>query len=82
MEDPKCYRVFVRNWWQRNPAWKPLSSVSRRTWQNGGLIPDPGARKTTLARNLTYTEARAMCEEHAKTHKPGPLSRKAEFQVQ
>lgn len=61
----RSYRVFVRNWWRR---------------ENGRLVPDPGARKTTLATRCTYEEALARCAEYAKTHKPGPLSRKAEFE--
>jgi hypothetical protein len=61
----KSYRVFVRNWWRR---------------ENGRLVPDPGARKTTIARGCTYDEARSICERHAATHRPGPLSRKAEFE--
>jgi hypothetical protein len=62
------YRVFVRNWWRVNPKWP------------GGLEPDPGARKTTLARRLTEEEAQAMCQKYAATHKPGRLSRKAEYE--
>lgn len=62
------YRVFVRNWWKRNPAWPK------------GLEPDGGARKTTLARGLTFEEARERCREYNGTHDPGPLSRKAEFE--
>lgn len=61
----ESYRVFVRNWWR---------------WERGAKVPDPRARKTTLARGMTYDEAYAMCQEYAKTHKPGPLSRKAEFE--
>jgi hypothetical protein len=64
------YRVFVRNWWR----WERGDGSNRR------LVPDPGARKTTLARHCTEVEARAMCEEYARTHKPGPLSRKAEYE--
>ena len=66
----ESYRVFVRNWWrwERHPSGWAVK------------VPDPGARKTTLARGCTYDEARARCEEYAKTHKPGPLSRKAEFE--
>lgn len=30
--------------------------------------------------NLTYEEARAMCEQWNATHNPGPLSRKMEFE--
>jgi hypothetical protein len=58
------YRVFVRNWWR---------------WQDSRLVPDPRARKTTLARVATEEEARAICQEHARTHRPGRLSRKAEY---
>lgn len=60
-----AYRVFVRNWWRR---------------ENGKLVPDPGARKTTLCKVATEEEARARCQEHANTHNPGPLSRKAEYE--
>ena len=63
-----AYRVFVRNWWRRNPSWPQ------------GLEPDPGARKTTLCKVATEEQARARCEAYAKTHKPGPLSRKAEYE--
>lgn len=66
----ETYRVFVRNWWK--PATSPC-------WPNG-LEPNPGARKTTLARRCTYDEARAICERYAATHKPGRFSRKAEFE--
>ncbi len=61
----KSYRVFVRNWWRI---------------ENGVRVPNPGARKTTLAKRCTYDEAYQMCQEYAKTHKPGRLSRKAEFE--
>jgi len=62
------YRVFVRNWWKLNPAWP------------NGLEPDARARKHTLAYVNTETEARQICEEYNRTHKPGKLSRKAEYQ--
>lgn len=62
----KSYRVFVRNWWRRD--------------ERGQLVPDPGARKTTLARGCTEEEARAICRRHAAEHAPGPLSRKAEYE--
>ena len=64
------YRVFVRNWWR----WERRHDSTRH------LVPDAGARKTTLARRMTYEEARCMCAEYERTHKPGPLSRKAEFE--
>jgi hypothetical protein len=66
----KSYRVFVRNWWR----WE----YQRDTTRN--LVPDPGARKTTLATRCTEQEAQAICRRYAETHKPGPLSRKAEYE--
>ena len=63
------YRVFVRNWWKENPAWP------------NGLEPDGGARKTTIRKGVgTALEAREMCMEYNRTHKPGRLSRKAEYE--
>lgn len=61
------YRVFTRTWWKRNPAWP------------SGLEPCPG-RKRVLRRGLTLEEARKMCQEWNSSHKPGKLSRKAEFE--
>jgi len=60
----ESYRVFTRTWWRR---------------ENGRLVPDPGARKTTLATHCTEAEALALCKRYRETHEPGPLSRKAEF---
>lgn len=71
----ESYRVFVRNWWRYEHVSGFMGGPSVRK-----LVPDPGARKTTLARGMTETEARAMCEEYARTHKPGALSRKAEYE--
>jgi len=65
--DTPLYNVFVRNWWRSNPAWP------------NGLEPHAG-KKTYLERGLTYEEARRVCAEHARTHKPSKLSRKAEFE--
>ena len=70
----ESYRVFVRNWWR----WEYRDVGSHGTARH--LVPDSGARKTTLARGCTYDEAYAMCQRHAETHRPGPLSRKAEFE--
>lgn len=61
------YAVFHRTWWRNNPDWP------------NGLEPCPG-RRTYLARNVSYTTARAMCDDWNSTHTPGRLSRKAEFQ--
>jgi hypothetical protein len=62
-----AYRVFTRTWWRNNP-----------TWPNG-LEPCPG-RKTTLDRVRTEEEARTRCQAYNSTHKPGRLSRKAEYE--
>jgi len=61
------YRVFVRNWWKRSKR-SPI-----------GLEPNPSARKTTLGYVNTEDEARTMCRNYNETHKPGRLSRKAEY---
>jgi len=61
------YRVFIRNWWSPNPAWPD------------GREPSPG-RKHTIAKVSTEAEAQARCEAYNTTHKPGFLSRKAEYE--
>lgn len=64
------YRVFTRTWWRNNPAWPQ------------GLEPCAG-RKHTLRRNVkTEAEARSICQAWNATHKPGRLSRKAEYEEQ
>ena len=61
------YHVFTRTWWVRNPKWPQ------------GKEPGIG-RKHTLARNVkTGSEAQAICRQYNGTHKPGFLSRKAEY---
>ena len=60
------YRVFVRTWWARNPAWP------------NGLRPEPG-RQRTIAKRCTEDEARAIAKAWNATHSPGRLSRKAEY---
>ena len=62
----ESYRVFVRTWWRTNPNWP------------NGLEPCPG-RQTTIARHCTYDEARSIAQTWNANHKPGRLSRKAEF---
>ncbi len=62
----ETYRVFTRTWWRRNPS------------APGGREPGAG-RQTTIARHCTYDEARSICQRYNATHKPGFLSRKAEF---
>ena len=72
----ESYRVFVRNWYRREYRGF-AASVGQGPCV---LVPDPSARKTTLARHCTEDEARAICQKYAATHKPGPLSRKAEYE--
>jgi hypothetical protein len=71
----QSYRVFVRNWWRWESAYGLPNAASR-----GRLVPDPGARKTTLATRCTEQEAQAICRRYQETHTPGPLSRKAEYE--
>jgi hypothetical protein len=69
-EDRRKYRCFTRTWWRDNPDWP------------NGLEPGPGP-KTTLKRDVVGVEAaRAICLEYNDTHKPGRLSRKAEYEEQ
>lgn len=63
------HRVFVRNWYR----WERDRLGAKR------LVPDPRARKKTLARGLSEDEARCLCKRYNAENKPGPLSRKAEF---
>ena len=68
-QDQARYTVFTRTWWRSNPSWP------------NGLEPCAG-RKHTLRRDLTWSEARQLCETWNFEHKPGRLSRKAEFTQQ
>jgi len=61
------YKVFTRTWWKRNPKWPE------------GREPKRG-RKTVLGMVRTEEEAVRMCDKYNDTHKPGFLSRKAEFE--
>lgn len=62
------YNVFHRTWWKRNPNWPD------------GLEPG-AARKTYIARHVIREDALRICDEYNSTHKPGKLSRKAEFET-
>lgn len=64
MSNERIYTVFVRNWYRM---------------EGGKLVPNPGARRTVLDTGRTREEAQSMCAEYNRTHKPGKLSRKAEF---
>lgn len=63
------YKVFVRNWYK----YKTISKGKRE------IVPDPAAKKKTIATVHTEAEARKRCEDYNKANNPGPLSRKAEY---
>jgi hypothetical protein len=73
------YKVFVRNWWRIETVFVQGGCPSTGGAPSHRFVPDPGARKTTIATHCTEEEARAICEEYAATHEPGLLSRKAEY---
>ena len=62
------YKVFVRNWWKRNPD------------HPGGREPHAGRKTTINKRITTEEEARSICQRYNASHEPGFLSRKAEFE--
>lgn len=62
----RLYRVFTRTWWR---------------YEGGQRVP--GAGRPSYRGHpdrLTYSEAQAYCTRWNDTHRPGPLSRKAEFE--
>lgn len=59
------FKVFKRAWWRKD--------------SNGKLIPNPGARKTTLRTGLSEAEAREFCRIYNAENSPGTLSVKAEY---
>jgi hypothetical protein len=63
------FEVKVRNWWKLNPDWP------------NGLEPAPGDWRTSykVGTYKTEEEAREAAQDWNATHKPGRLSRKAEF---
>jgi len=65
--DRVSYDVFVRTWWRNNPEWP------------NGLEPCAGPKKY-IARKVSREDALAICRQYAAEHKPGRLSRKAEFE--
>jgi len=63
------YNVYTRNWWKKNASWP------------NGLEPNAGARRHYIVRGIeTESEARSIAQEYNRTHNPGRLSRKAEFE--
>ena len=61
------YKVFTRTWWRNNPEYP------------NGLEPHAGKR-TMINIASTEEEARAICKMWNAEHKPGRLSRKAEYE--
>lgn len=63
------FEIRARNWWKDNPEWP------------NGLEPDstPWRKAHKLATVNTEEAARTFCKEWNETHKPGRLSRKAEW---
>jgi hypothetical protein len=63
------FECKVRNWWRLNKDWPD------------GLEPHatPWEQCRTRVRFNTEAEARDWCQEYNRTHKPGRLSRKAEY---
>ena len=59
------YKVFVRDWWIED--------------SKGNLIPGPGDAEVIYTGIETEQEARALAQGFNRTHKPGRLSRKAEY---
>ena len=62
------YYVFVQNSFEYD--------------DDGNLVPDPGAREYTIAKNLTEAQAQQRVRNHDKTHKPGLLGRYAKYDEQ
>ena len=55
--------------------------VFTRAWYKAdGITPNYGARKTTLKKYLSESEARDFCTVWNKNHNPGKRSVKAEFE--
>jgi hypothetical protein len=66
------YNVFVRTWWRAPTA-------ADGVWPDN-RVPHLG-KKTYLRRGLpNIDEARAVCAEYNRTHAPGKMSKKAEFE--
>jgi len=61
------FRIFTRTWWKENPEWP------------NGLEPQAG-RKHTIGKARSEEDARAIARQYNRTHKPGKLSRKAEYE--
>jgi len=66
------YRCFVRNWWR--------IESDPNSMDFGLRVPHAG-RKTVFRKYVeTEEEALQICKGYNKSHAPGRLSRKAEFE--
>jgi len=63
------FEIRVRNWWKKNPDWPDGREPCATPWNKAWL----------LCTASTEEEARAICQDWNATHKPGKLSRKAEY---
>jgi len=68
-KNTSSYRIFTRTWWIVNRSGE---------WPNN-LEPCAG-RKTTIGIAYTIEEAQDICAKWNASHKPGLLSRMAEFE--
>lgn len=68
-EEEKRYDVFHRTWWKE---------ASRPGYPNN-LEPAPG-EKHYLAKNVSWSGARALCDDWNAENEPGRYSDKAEFE--
>lgn len=59
------FKVTHSNWWRL---------------ENGKLLPNYNRRKMLIGYTYSETDARQMCENWNKSHNPGKLSNKAEYQ--
>lgn len=67
------FTIFVRNWYKYEYKNTAFGGIEKK------IVPNPGARRTIIATRNTEQEARDYCQDYNDTHKPGPLSRKAEY---
>lgn len=67
-EQLKTYHCFHRTWWKESDS----------SWPNR-LEPQLG-EKHTLAEGVSYDDALAICKAWNRSHEPGRLNDKAEFE--
>jgi hypothetical protein len=66
------YNVFTRAWWRE-------ATPRDGNWPRN-LVPAAGAERTYLARGVSYSEARELCDEWNSENEEGRYSVKAEFE--